>query len=138
MERFEGNRNAFLKKFNMMERPAPKLEEQVAVAVDGLAALVLGERVGWRGGCVLLFAGFEAVVWDCMQHAWSGLLLSPAQALPLTLPPTPPPFQGVADGKEIPADEAPRLATLVSFVFPEAGEEAVRQVAATRTARSYA
>lgn len=36
-----------LKKYNMMERPAAKLSDQVEVAVDGLAALVLGERRGW-------------------------------------------------------------------------------------------
>lgn len=43
VDRFEGARNEALKKrYTMMAAPAPELDEQVATAVDGLAALALG------------------------------------------------------------------------------------------------
>lgn len=44
MDRFEGAREAALKKYTMMERPQGRLAEQVEVAVDALAALTLGAQ----------------------------------------------------------------------------------------------
>lgn len=43
VDRFEGARLEALKRYSMMERPSPRADEQAALAVDGLAALALGE-----------------------------------------------------------------------------------------------
>ncbi|KIZ00922.1 hypothetical protein MNEG_7037 [Monoraphidium neglectum] len=85
VDRFEGAREAALKKYTMMERPQGRLAEQVEVAVDALAALTLG----------------------------------------------------LPEGKPIPEVDAARIATLVAFVFPEAGDERVRQAVQERPQRSY-
>lgn len=73
----------------------------------------------------------------CRLRLGDTLLASSTHPGPAPLPPRPPP-PGLPEGKEVPADDARRIAELVTFVFPEAGAESVRQAVAARPQRSYA
>jgi hypothetical protein len=43
VDRFEGNRDAVLKKYTVMERPRGKQADQLTVACDALCTVALGE-----------------------------------------------------------------------------------------------
>jgi hypothetical protein len=135
IDRFEGAREVTRNKFSIMERPPAPLSDQLAAAVDGLAALALGEaclgrgRRCWWGPCAEGGARPGALA-PCEARCWEAPTSLGRLNLRLNA--------GLPDGKDIPADEAPRIEALVNFVFPEAGAAAVRDAIASRPQRTYA